>query len=65
MAMVSHDLRTPLTTIDNYLEMLSAGMFGQLTEKGLQLLKIAERNAARMLALINDLLDLERAEFVV
>jgi PAS domain S-box-containing protein len=63
MAMISHDLRTPLTTIGNYLEMLSTGIFGQLTEKGLHLLKVAERNASRMLTLTNDLLDLERAEF--
>jgi len=63
MAMVSHDLRTPLSTISNYLEMLGAGLFGQLTEKGEHLLQIAESNVNRMLALINDLLDLERAEF--
>jgi PAS domain S-box-containing protein len=63
MAMVSHDLRTPLSTIANYLEMLGAGLFGQLTEKGEHLLQIAESNVNRMLALINDLLDLERAEF--
>lgn len=63
MAMVSHDLRTPLATINNYLEMLSAGMFGELTERGEHLLKIAERNVNRMLCLINDLLDLEKAEF--
>ena len=63
MAMVSHDLRTPLATIVNYLEMLAAGLFGELSEKGGHLLQVAESNANRMLALINDLLDLERAEF--
>src|SRR5262249_29694516 len=50
MAMVSHDLRTPLATIVNYLEMLSAGLFGELSHKGNHLLKIAEENASRMLA---------------
>lgn len=63
MAMVSHDLRTPLATIGNYLEMLATGIFGELSERGEHLLKIAERNANRMLCLINDLLDLEKAEF--
>jgi len=63
MAMISHDLRTPLTTIGNYLEMLSAGILGDLTEKGQHLLQIAESNVSQMLNLINDLLDLERAEF--
>ncbi len=63
MAMISHDLRTPLTTIGNYLEMLEAGLFGQLNDKGSHLLRVAENNAHRMLTLINDLLDLEKAEF--
>jgi len=63
MAMISHDLRTPLTTIGNYLEMLAAGIFGSLSDKGQHLLKVAENNANRMLTLINDLLDLEKAEF--
>ena len=58
-----HDLRTPLATISNYLEMLNAGLFGELSEKGEHLLKVAERNANRMICLINDLLDLEKAEF--
>jgi PAS domain S-box-containing protein len=62
MAMVSHDLRTPLATISNYLEMLETGMFGELTERGGVLLKVAESNAQRMASLINDLLDLEKAE---
>lgn len=62
-AMISHDLRTPLATISNYLEMLNAGLFGELSEKGEHLLKVAERNANRMICLINDLLDLEKAEF--
>lgn len=63
MAMVSHDLRTPLAIINNYFEMLSIGLFGQLTERGEHLLHVAESNVSRMLCLINDLLDLERAEF--
>jgi len=63
IAMVSHDLRTPLTTIGTYLELLSTGVLGELSEKGRHLLQIAERNANRMLSLINDLLDLEKAGF--
>ena len=63
MAMVSHDLRTPLATISNYMEMLGEGLFGELTERGQHLLNVAESNSRRMLSLINDLLDLERAEF--
>ncbi len=63
MAMISHDLRTPLATMANYFEMLDTGLFGELNERGKRLLGIAESNSKRMLCLINDLLDLERAEF--
>lgn len=63
MAMISHDLRTPLTTISNYLELLSAGILGELTDKGKHLLTIGEQNVSHMLSLINDLLDLEKADF--
>jgi PAS domain S-box-containing protein len=62
MAMISHDLRTPLMTIGNYFEMLESGMFGELTDKGQHLLKVAERNSNRMLTLVSDLLDLEKSE---
>jgi PAS domain S-box-containing protein len=59
-AMVSHDLRTPLATIRTFHEMLSTGMFGELSERGRQLLEVADSNSDRMLTLINDLLDIEK-----
>lgn len=62
MAMVSHDLRTPLATMGSYHEMLASGLFGELTERGQHLLSVVERNEKRMLTLINDLLDLEKFE---
>lgn len=60
VAMITHDLRTPLSTIRNFLEMLDADMYGQLTEKGEKMLALADRNSLRMLSLINDLLDVEK-----
>lgn len=60
VAMITHDLRTPLSTIRNFHEMLSTGMLGELTEKAEKMLALAERNAGRMLSLINDLLDVEK-----
>jgi len=60
VAMITHDLRTPLSTIRNFLEMLDADMYGDLSEKGKKMLTLADRNSARMLSLINDLLDVER-----
>ncbi len=60
VAMITHDLRTPLSTIRNFLEMLDADMYGDLSEKGKKMLTLADRNSARMLSLINDLLDVEK-----
>ncbi len=60
VAMITHDLRTPLSTIRNFLEMLDADMYGSLSEKGKKMLTLADRNSARMLTLINDLLDVEK-----
>lgn len=60
VAMITHDLRTPLSTIRNFHEMLATGLLGELTEKANKMLGLADRNASRMLSLINDLLDVEK-----
>jgi len=60
--MVSHDLRSPLFAIQGVLEMLGAGMIGHLDADQQRLLSAADRSAARMLTLVNDLLDIERME---
>lgn len=60
VAMFTHDLRLPLSTIQGTLEMADAGMLGQLNERGERLIKAAERNGVRMIGLINDLLDIEK-----
>jgi two-component system, OmpR family, sensor kinase len=59
---VSHELRTPLTSIIGYLEMLHDGDAGELTEDQLDLLVVGQRNADRLLALIEDMLTLSRIE---
>ncbi|MDX2272209.1 MAG: PAS domain S-box protein [Cyanobacteriota bacterium] len=60
VSMVSHELRTPLTSIHGSLSVLVTGKLGSLTSKGQRLLEIAEQNTARLVRLINDILDLER-----
>lgn len=62
IAMVSHELRAPLTSIDAILTFLEAGGMGELSDGVNQRLKIAETEVQRLIALINDLLDVERME---
>lgn len=62
VAMVSHDLRTPLTSIQGFLTLLSTGMYGDLNKNGSDNLSIADANISRLIALINDLLDIEKME---
>ena len=58
--MLTHDLRSPLAAIQGSLDILDAGQAGTLNDRGERLVKLAHRNSLRMLALINDLLDIEK-----
>ena len=60
VAMITHDLRTPLQTIRNYLEMLKLGMFGQLNDQGDKLLALSDKESKRMSTLIDGVLTLEK-----
>ena len=62
VASVSHELRTPLTSIRGYLELVLEGDAENLTEEQTQYLGVVDRNADRLLELINDLLDVAQAE---
>lgn len=59
---VSHELRTPLTSIRGALGLLSSGILGEISDKATNLLRIALSNSDRLVRLINDILDLERAQ---
>jgi two-component system phosphate regulon sensor histidine kinase PhoR len=58
-ANVSHELRTPLTAVRGYIELLEQNV---TDEEGVKRLKIVDRNAARLGAIIEDLLTLSRLE---
>lgn len=60
LSMVSHDLRSPLTSVQGLLTLLEAGVMGDLSEKGKQRVKSAERELDRLIRMTNDLLDVER-----
>lgn len=62
MAMVSHDLRTPLNSVKNFLGMLNTPIYGQLSEKGGVRKQAVELEIDRLNRLIDDLLDLEKLE---
>ncbi|MGH9547935.1 MAG: ATP-binding protein [Terriglobales bacterium] len=62
IAMVSHDLSTPLTSIQITLNLLSTPALGQLNERGLNLVSKAERSTTQLIKLINDLLAVETLE---
>jgi signal transduction histidine kinase len=55
---VSHELRTPLTSLSGSIRLLSH--LGPGSEKGKELVSIAQRNSDRLLSLVNDVLDLNR-----
>ena len=62
VAMVSHDLRTPLTSVRSVLENLRDGVAGLLTERQQQYVALMEQETSRLVRLINALLDLQRIE---
>lgn len=62
VAMVSHELKTPLMAVQVYLELLECGSYGALNETGAQKLKAVDDNVTRLTKLIKDLLDIEKLE---
>jgi PAS domain S-box-containing protein len=62
VSLVSHELRTPLTSIKGYTELVLDGDAGEINEEVEEYLGIVFNNAERLVALVNDLLDLSRIE---
>jgi signal transduction histidine kinase len=59
---VSHEMRTPLTCIAGYLELLMDDAAGPLTDEQRQLVVIAQRNCSRLASIAEDLLVLSRGD---
>jgi signal transduction histidine kinase len=59
---VSHELKTPLTSVQMAIHLLLEEVVGPLNAKQLELLLAARQDADRILTMINDLLDLTRIE---
>ncbi len=58
IASVTHDLRTPLSSVAGYIELAQE----EASDQQRQFLEIARRNVDRMIRLVNELLDLSRLE---
>jgi PAS domain S-box-containing protein len=59
---VSHELKTPLTGVQMTVHLLLEEVIGPLNSKQVELLLAARQDSDRLLAMINDLLDLTRIE---
>lgn len=59
---VSHEFRTPLTSIGMAVELLKDGSVGTINETQQELLKVIKEDSERLNVIIKDLLDLSRLE---
>jgi signal transduction histidine kinase len=62
VSIVSHDLKTPMTSIKGYADLLFKGAGGEISETQHKFLQVIRSNVDRMNALVSDLLDLSRIE---
>lgn len=61
VSVVSHELRTPLTSIKGSLGLVLGTMKETLPEKTFHLINMAHENCDRLIFLVNDLLDIDKA----
>lgn len=62
VAMVSHDLRTPLTSLRGFLTMVDEGAYGEISSQGHRAVERAQSSADLLISLVVDLLDAEKIE---
>lgn len=62
VGMVSHELRTPLTSVQGTLTLFEAGALGPISDKATVEIEKAQASLKHLIALINNLLLLERLE---
>jgi signal transduction histidine kinase len=62
LAMITHELKTPLVPIQGYADILLSEHLGKLTDKQKERISIIKSSAETLLALISDLLDSQKLE---
>lgn len=62
LAYMSHELRTPLNSIIGFSQIMLDGLAGQINEEQARQLGMIRRSGAHLMALVNDILDLEKIE---
>jgi signal transduction histidine kinase len=62
LSMLVHEFRTPLTSLLGSLGLIRNGLGGVMPEKFTALFNVAERNAEKLKFMVNDLLDIGKAE---
>ena len=62
VSFVAHELRTPMTSIRGYADMLVKGMAGELTVQQVEFAQTIHSNVERMQILVSDLQDVSRIE---
>ncbi|MFH1353166.1 MAG: ATP-binding protein [bacterium] len=59
---ITHDLRSPMTSIRGFLEIMIDGSAGELNEEQKNFLKIMDESSEKLLTMINNLLDVSKLE---
>jgi len=62
ISVVSHELRSPLTSVKNAVDIITGGKTGEINDNQKKFLDIATRNINRLMTLIADLLDVSKIE---
>jgi K+-sensing histidine kinase KdpD len=62
ISLVSHELKTPMTSIRGYADLLSQGAVGEINEDQANFLHTIRSNVNRMSTLVSDLADVSRIE---
>ena len=62
LANVSHELKTPLTAIRGYVELLAEGKLAELTPQGVRAMEVCQKNVIRLATRVEELVELARLD---